>query len=298
MPMSKLLVHISYPKTGSSYMQVWFSQHPALKYSNKSVAGFHNAWEIETYSLDRENRHEYFVSKLSAIGWRGNVNIVGAKFNDFDVASYHETLCSTISKLFPGAKILIVTRGFSSMLRSLFSEYIVSGGILRFDEWYNANIKLISLMYNYDHLARVFQQAFGKENVILMPYELLRDEPLKYTVEIEKQLGLSQSFKLPERKINAAADVKYLEATLRISGLLHKMVKPLPYAVQKAAFGYYSQLLNRRKDNRVVNFIAGFLQRGIEIKIGEERLAPFIGKAGAFRKEDLYQPYLKEYLLM
>jgi hypothetical protein len=44
--MSRHLVHIGYPKAGSTYLQRWFASHPQLAYREGGIAGFPNVYAL------------------------------------------------------------------------------------------------------------------------------------------------------------------------------------------------------------------------------------------------------------
>lgn len=296
--MSNTLLYIGYPKTGSTYLQEWFSKHPAIHYNGKTIGGFGNAWDIEKYAQNPDAHHDYYVLKCSAIGMRGMVDdTVESAYTIQRIYAYQDKLANTLFKLFPEGKILLITRGFSSMLSSAWSEYIVSGGLLSFDEFYKQYSQGIVASYNYDRIVRLFREVFGERNVIALPYELLRDEPLEYLSTLEDRLGISQHFSLTKEKRNASPDAKYLEATLRVSNSLHRLLKPFSYSFQRNVYGYYIHFLNKKKNHAAVKYLSGFIKTGAIVNVSEEKLKPFIGNANVLKSEAVYQPYLKEYLI-
>jgi|GEM_PF-5080405 len=40
------LIHIGFPKSGSTFLQEWFRQHPQLFYAPGGLGGFYNVYEI------------------------------------------------------------------------------------------------------------------------------------------------------------------------------------------------------------------------------------------------------------
>lgn len=297
--MSNVLIQIGYPKTGSTYLQEWFRQHPAILYQGKSVAGFYDSWEIERYVQEPGNQHQYFAIKLSAIGVRGgNVHrMISSDFADNRIREYQQNLSVTLHRLFPGGKVLIVTRGFASMLSSLYTEYIVSGGTLPFDRFYAQYQKGILKAYDYDALVTTFRSVFGTENVIVLPYELLRDNPARYTELIAERLGIADRFYLPEARINASPDKKYLKANLKLSNLAYKAIRPFPAAWQRRLYGVYTGMLNKKKNHGLVRRIASFLKEGVEVEVTAEMLEAFKGMGEALKSEPLYGNYSRDYLL-
>ncbi|HFC11873.1 MAG TPA: hypothetical protein ENJ56_03440, partial [Anaerolineae bacterium] len=49
--LNRLLIHIGYPKAGSTYLQNWFEQHPAFQFSHGGILGFDDIWQLVRVGL-------------------------------------------------------------------------------------------------------------------------------------------------------------------------------------------------------------------------------------------------------
>lgn len=297
--MAKVLIHIGYPKAGSTYLQNWFAQHPAMFYHPIGVTGFYNTHDISRYAEKTEKIHECFVLSSEHLSlWKGDADIVGLRNTKiYDLEGYQYRITETLHSLYPHAKILIVTRGYASIFPSFYSQYVSGGGTLTFREVLDEFGIYFNMVYNYSFIVNRYREVFGTENVLAMPYELLRDNPVQFTSLIEEAVGVKEKFTFPPEKINPALDRKILQAYFKFSNFLYRMVQPFPYSFRRKVFMHYIYKLNHTKPHPLMKFLSKFTKQEISHQGMNEMVQTFKGKSEIFRNEKLYRPYLKEYLL-
>lgn len=298
--MSKFLIHIGYIKSGSTYLQAWFDKHPAMLYKYHGLGGFYNTRDLSWYAESEEQMHECFVISSEHLSvWKSDSDIVGMRkgFKQYDIRKYQQKLCDTLYSLYPTGKVLIVTRGFTTMFNSMYAQYVFNGGTYNFEDFYNSIGDNVPHIFDYSHVVSIYRQRFGHDNVIVMPYEMLRDDPEAFTDYIEKAMGMQRTFKFSKEKINATRDKKILNAHLIVSNALYHAVQILPYKAQRVVYGLYMKQNYSGKLSWLYKFVAA--RSGKEISLGNVTgiLKPLEGKADLLKNEPLFQPYLKEYLL-
>lgn len=296
--MMKHLIHVGFPKTGSTFLQRWFAAHPQLDYAEGGIAGFYNVYQlvqeaarVPSEALVRVTSSECFTSPREDTG----SCIIG-----YNLKSRKSTLhcqlqaCEILNELFPNAYILIVTRGFKSMILSSYSQYVRTGGDTSLE---NLTANAVAGEWRYDETIRFYREAFGAERVIVMPYELLRDNPSQFTRELEHRLGLSAFAPLAER-VNASLGDAELCWYPRLTRLVRRLVRVFPGRVRRRVFRLY---INAIRSNRL-RLIAQILQRlrpappvSSSLIIGAT-LESFRGRANSLRDEPLFAPYASEYL--
>ena len=107
------------------------------------------------------------------------------------IAASRERVCLALRRMFAQATILIVTRGFRTELASGYSDYIRAGGRLPISELMAPEAgPYAAAFFDYDAVVSLYEQAFGEEAVIALPYELLRDDPSAFVGVLEGLLGL------------------------------------------------------------------------------------------------------------
>ena len=294
-----MLIHIGFPKTGSSYLQGWFDAHPRMYYQNHAITGFYHSHDIARYAESTDPIHDCFVLSSEDLSvWKGEVDIVGVKYARFyDVKAYHAKLSETLHRIYPQAKMLIVTRGYISYFSSLYAQYISSGGALSFEVFHERFGSLFPVAYDITHIVTQYRQVMGDENVIVLPYELLNSDPQTFTKLIEHEVGITENFTGSKEKVNPSFDKKILATYLRVSNLLVRLISPLPYKIQAKIYGFYVHKLNQKRPHPVMRFLARFTKKDIEMKGMEILVDSLKGRSEILRNEKLYQPYLKEYLL-
>jgi len=298
--MSNVLIHIGCIKSGSKYLQHWFHQHPAMYYKPKGLAGFRHSHDFSWYAEKPIPIHECFVLSSEKLSfWDNDSDLIGLKnsFKKYDIDAYRQKLSETLVCIYPTAKILIVTRGYASLFRSFYFQYLAIGGTFTFEELLKNMGRDFALLFDYNSLITLYRQKFGNDNVIVLPYELLRHDPQTFTHIIEQRMGIKNKFAFTAEKINPSIDSKLLYAYRRFSGLIYGMVKPLSYNRQAQLYGWYTRQLHKRSFDFLLEPLAQRWNKEADTTGMDHLLKTMHGKAEVLRNEELYQPYLKEYLL-
>ncbi|MDZ4845204.1 MAG: sulfotransferase [Chitinophagales bacterium] len=295
--MSRVIIHIGYPRAGSTFLQNWFQQHPLINYAYNKIGGFSSAHELCAYAQKNQSIHEYFAFSSEDFAlWRGDMNIVGLRYTPYNISSYQENLCHALYRLFPTGKVLIVTRGFASVIRSVHAHYLASGGVLSFSKFQQENGEMLSAFFNYSRILTLYRNAFGADNVIIMPYELLNENPENFICELEAELGIATHFFLSKDKVNMSFDGTLLEAYRKFSAFLFKLLIPFPYRMQYGIYGFYIYLLFTFKPFPPIKLIHRMMRTRVPEPVEEQTLKYFSGMGEMLKQEKLFQPYLKEYL--
>jgi hypothetical protein len=90
---------------------------------------------------------------------------------------YRGLVCGELQKLCPEAKIVILTRAPKPWLVSLYKQDIKVGAALGFPDWFEEQAGFLVQGYAVDELWHLYADAFGKDNVLVLPFEWLRDDP-------------------------------------------------------------------------------------------------------------------------
>jgi hypothetical protein len=312
--MSQTLLHIGFAKSGSTYLQQWFEKHPAMYFQPKHIAGgFYHGWELAKYAQNAGHAPENYVISCDDISiWKGDVqlgpNDFSARQGDshilglrgtapYDYRSYQNMICEMLYGIYPTAKILIVTRGYTTIFKSIYAQYIGMSGTFTFAEMTAANPGMFTTLLDYTFVIELYRKKFGHNNVIVLPYELLRDDLPRFLSLIEQQLNITEKFESDRDKVNAAMDDKILYVYRYVSRLVYGLLKPLPLHVGAKFYGLYMKLVMDRKLHNLFAGISRKTDKKINLEGLDEIVASMKGKAEVLREEPLYQPYLKEYLL-
>jgi hypothetical protein len=98
-------------------------------------------------------------------------------------------LCNRFKQVFPDAHILIIIREQRSMILSSYIEHLKNGGASTMQNniggyWNSNSSGLTHHFFKYDRLVRLYQSAFGAENVLTLPMEMIRKTPQEYVNRI------------------------------------------------------------------------------------------------------------------
>jgi hypothetical protein len=299
--MSQILLHIGFGKSGSTYLQQWFEKHPAMYFQPKHIAGgFYHSWELAKYIQYNDQAPQNFVlSCEDLLVWQGEPYVFGLRgTRPYDHRKFQDQMCEALHGLFPTAKILIITRGYTTVYKSIYNQYLPTGGTLTFKELLLNMRDMFTIMFDYTYVVNLYRQKFGAGNIILLPFELLKNDHVKFLSLIEQQMKIEQTFAFLPDKVNAGYPIRILQAHFKLSKLVHKLLLPLPYSWRDRIYIRYSKMLRSIQPHPLTVFISKFIkEQPINWDGMDELLDELKGKAEILRAEELYQPYLKEYLL-
>jgi hypothetical protein len=279
------LIHIGYPKTGSNALRGWFERHPQIAFADGGIAGFRTVYDIaiggagpDPFVRCRVTSAEGLATPHNRVG-RPTVDY--AALDSAGMAAAQARVCAELHALFPTAAILIVTRGFRSLLLSSYSQYVRTGGGEGFAAFCGAEAERV---WNYDRLIRLYESAFGPANVLVLPYEWLRDDPAAFLRALADRLGLDPAeHRVPT--VNAGLSPAAMAWFPRFARLMP------PRLFARAATWEALDALARR------------LQRVRPLPAPDEAAVPasvlrrFEGCAEGLRSRPAFAPYLSDYRL-
>lgn len=214
------LIHIGYRKAASTFLRDWFYFHPALK--------LHSVDSIAKLSYPKEGL-QYFVYSEAFLLFKGN----DRPRNIENLQKFQREKCKELKQKLNGSKILLITRAPEQCVFSEYSEFIKNGGFKSFNEMKNDSLAQEYFIgyYNLNFIIELYEQAFGKENMIVLPMEILEEDPHQFLVLLEKYLKI-EHFDFSYHKRNPSRSPKQLWAFRKISLFVWRC---------SAIFGKYSK---------------------------------------------------------
>ncbi len=287
--MSRVLLHIGYPKTGSNFLWQYFDSNPELFVEKGHlISSYIGSGEIIAGLVSETDKH-YVLSQEQLSVWQGELDIVGIRFKPYDIKKHQKKTLHSLYAVFPDATVLIITRGFESAFRSMYWQYVSIGGILSFKDFQQQYSAYFADFYDYDFLISIYKEVYGN-NVVILPFELLNEDPATFLAEMEHECGLPHAdYSGPKAN---AAQMEKAESYRKLSRLIKTLIYPFPYSVQKKIYQAYSTALYQRK----LSWLPDFFPEG-ELNISNETLGLFTGKAGALKNEKKFKPYTEAYFL-
>lgn len=210
MKQAKPLIHIGYHKTASTWLQDnlfdnpesgferYFSQQDvrdhivlpgSFKFSTEKLK------ELYEKTLEEKQASEDKVSVLSNERLSGNPHSGG--YDSKEIAD-------RLYESFPEGKVLIVVREQLSAITSSYVQYVRAGGPCSINDYLeppNRGKPVIPLFdfehFNYLRLVKYYVELFGKENVLVLPYELFREDAQEFCNRICDFAGAKRLASLP-----------------------------------------------------------------------------------------------------
>jgi Sulfotransferase family len=294
------LIHIGYAKAASKFLQNWFAQHPQLSYMPSGIAGFRDVYAMAREAASGRADPLYYVTSYEGLSTpHASAGREAVDYDAMQQASMpraQTAACELLAALFPNAHILIVTRGFRSMGLSSYSQYVRSGGLESIADLCASLDAAKRAPLNYDLIIGLYRGAFGDAKVIVLPYELLRDDAAAFLGEIARRLGLS-AVEVPPCHPNPSLTPIELAWYPRLGRRLRAL--PLGARGRRMAWRYY---VHAAMTNRLRRPIA-LLQRLRPLPpvddaplTTSEFMQNFRGLASSLRDEPLYRAYGRDYL--
>lgn len=196
------LIHIGYHKTASSWLQAnLFEGHGFKKYLSQVEIRdriiLPNALDFDVASV-RDHYDSLLGDEVSVIS---NERLCG---NPHSGGYDSKELADRLYACFPEAKVLIVVREQLSAILSTYIQYVRVGGPCSIQDYLeppNRNQSVLPLFdyqhFDYTRLVKYYYGLFGRENVLVLPFELFKQNPADFCLKITDLVGLPQAQDLP-----------------------------------------------------------------------------------------------------
>lgn len=198
------LIHIGLPKAASTYIQAAAQQRgdvQVLQWHNYAQNIVHAA-SLQAYlsgpgesTIAPHQPHvdaPSFVSSEELCGWAPR------PVTQPEIQAYQDLVAAALKHKLPNAKVLIVTRSPLSFVDSYYNQAVKEGAsenpYVFVARWH----ALLLALLNYTRLYDLYASLFGASNVLIIPVELLRDNPTHFYDMIEAHAGFTLRPRSPE----------------------------------------------------------------------------------------------------
>ena len=232
-----IYLHVGMPKTGSTFLQVrCFPYFKGLRYQNNDIR---NLVDRIIYTnpifLDLKKIRQELDGLLKNMG-EENLLISQERLFGNMLRNYHDNvyLAGCLKAVFPNAKLIIVIRRQDELAESIYKQalqayyYQTLNSFLNYKNGVFADscdplglpsldVKLMDL-YRY---VQNYVEHFGRENVFVLPYELLRDDQRAFLERLAAILNVEPIYPLSNNHDNRG----YSWLSCRIALLLNRFVR-------------------------------------------------------------------------
>lgn len=293
MKIKKYLLHVGYPKAGSTLLGDWFNKHPSFAFSDFCIGGLNDTnslIQLANQEIDRQPKVAVVRDMRFSIPRIEDIDLQDISKIKLD----QRRICETLYSFFPNAQVLIVTRGYKSLISANYSQYIKEGGTYSVDAIQNFTF-LLKELFDYSFLIEIYSQKFGKDNVLLLPFELLKDDSILFLEHIEKFLEV-ESFEYEPLRLNPSLDLTEAKR-LRVKSIFVDRFSVL--------FGEFGNQLRRKyvESRRKKAFewdskqIQNFQTKGNNelIDLDEKMVRHFYENSTALKSYPVFEPYHSDY---
>ncbi len=192
------LIHIGLPKCGSTTLQDrLFATHERFVYLGRIKNGYRDAAVRELFeritfqdSLDYDANATAALLQLSRAKVAASAAapqrpvLVSAESLSVEGRTDRRLIAERLHRLFAPARVLIILRAQPAMLQSLYLNHLRGSGqrLVSFEQWLEGaygGIRFTDMHrvgLNYDELVRLYEDVFGADNVVILPFEQIKDE--------------------------------------------------------------------------------------------------------------------------
>ena len=251
--MRRPLIHVGYIKTGSTWLQdaVFADPRSGLVLPGAAPRADLVA-ELVTcnpYAFDAASARALFDRRVleSNAGDRIPAWSEETLLGDPLVRRYDgRAVCDRIAAVFPEARILICIREQKAMAVSMYREHVKQGTSHGFQMFIGAGDEARSFtpilrpdFLEYHHAISYYQAAFGTENVLVLPQEMLARDRKAFLARLTEFCGASHFD--PDEPVRA--NIGAAGASLALKRMLNRLVVRDPLrSRQKAGFRAVSRI--------------------------------------------------------
>jgi hypothetical protein len=191
---SSILLHIGYHKTGTT----WLQKHV---FSSSSY-GFISPMSIKEildeiilpHPLDFDSGacRRAITRRLAAVASSGLLPVISnERFSGHPHSGGYDssTLADRLKQLFPEAHVFICIRQQEDVILSCYNQYIRTGGAISIASYLNVGDRTRIPLFDFRHfmyhrLIAYYQKLFGREAVLVLPFNLFSQDNVGYVSRI------------------------------------------------------------------------------------------------------------------
>lgn len=222
-----VFAHIGIHKTATTWLQRdVFPQHPELWVATVGTRParipklIKQLWMINELSFNPDEWHQEFTTLLNEhVPPERIVGLSAENLSGHGMTGARSAyLTQRLATLFPQLKIILVLRHPVQYVKSIYTQYVIEGGTKSLGVFLcDSTIPGRALVQRLDYqgLIRLYQQTFGKQNVLVLPYEWLRESPTDYLNAMWAFIGVSpfDDTAISQRKQNPSLSIPSLWLT-------------------------------------------------------------------------------------
>lgn len=234
----RLLIHIGYPKTGTTFLQSEY--FPFLQSKDFGInyipsRFIQSALELIMNGTPFIDNKVIILDLLEKYLEEDSLNIISQE--SLIGAVFYKSLNSKLiakrlKEIFPHAHILISIRNQVDICRSLYIQYVQEGGHRKYADFYYSNEvnnplsiddQRVNLdTFKFEFLIKHYQSIFGQDNVSVLPFEQYIKDPICLTNKLINIFGnIHFSGKENKKKKNESLGKRQISIARRLNRIFY-----------------------------------------------------------------------------
>ncbi|WP_013321754.1 sulfotransferase [Gloeothece verrucosa] len=278
----KLLIHIGYPKTASTWLQKTIFNDPKVGFispwGSPSGLAVNQFITTNSFRFCPESTYKIFEPGLQAATEQQLTAVLSQEMLSGDQIAgkyWGKEVADRLNAVFPSALVLIIIREQKSMVLSSYGQYIRNGGEQSIEEFIGADnpppgfTPICRLDYlEYDLLISYYHKLFGRDRVFVLPFEELKNNPANFIKKILNFVDIKDQI----IEFQKANNVNYKGFTLAImrnlnnflpppdfSGKPHPLIWRLNWKVLDTIDQLLPSSIQHKEELRLKQFIADYI---------------------------------------
>ena len=219
--LDRVLLHIGYHKTATTWMQQRFFADPANDFEVLGKGFSARPFLVYPTPLEfdpNESREHYSRPVQAALAAGRTPVFSDERFsgNPFSGGVDSKELAHRLREVFGRARVVIVIREQREMVYSTYVEYVHEGGSASIQTFLFPQTRYAIPCFRFSHFAYhrligCYQQLFGLDRVLVLPFEMLRADPKAFLSRIGEFSGTRcDEPTAEERKLNVSPSASWL----------------------------------------------------------------------------------------
>lgn len=273
----QLILHIGLPRTGSTFLQrKVFNYLKDVYYTGVNSNKTDNAhFEKLDYINDNsppgwseqeiEELHKYIDSLAESNILYTNEMLAGKPINMFHNKLENALL---LKKVFKTPRIFLVIRNQSEWINSYYNETFIKKFVpISLGKFLEVKELLVKPHLNWLDLYSLYVENFGKENILVLPYEMLKNSPQEYLARFYDFFAIEHYIPESFEQVNKSLSVEQIKQN---KGFLKLISKVLALVVGLLPVGFLEFVSNKAgKYIRKLPFIKHLKPDSTNVKLGD-----------------------------
>ncbi len=197
------IVHIGLPKTGTTTLQnALFAKQDQFAYIGKEQNLYTDTLRDLINRISFQDSLDYDPAEVAAlVATLHNGSkplLVSDEIFSVEGRADRHLVAERLHRLFAPATVLIVVRNQAAMLQSMYLNHVRGSGqrIVSFATWLQQTYggirfpDIYRVALDYEPLVRTYEDVFGAGNVLVLPFELIREENSLFPTALAKLLHM------------------------------------------------------------------------------------------------------------